>query len=73
MEQTAGHAGIQGANPYAQPAGTPRYHTGQGYRRPASAGVGQGGQETAPPPAPDETRYEPPAPDMTDTSEGEPS
>jgi hypothetical protein len=25
MEQMAGHAGLPGANPYAQPAGTPRY------------------------------------------------
>ncbi|HEY1914359.1 MAG TPA: hypothetical protein VGH27_02175 [Streptosporangiaceae bacterium] len=28
MEQMAGHAGIQGANPYTQPAGTPRYSGG---------------------------------------------
>jgi hypothetical protein len=78
MEQTAGHAGIQGANPYAQPAGTPRYHSGQGYRQPGAAGTVQGEQEPPrpaepPPPAPDQTRYEPPAPGVTDSGEGEPS
>jgi len=40
MEQMAGHAGIQGANPYAQPAGTPRY-TPAGHRPPAPSGTGQ--------------------------------
>lgn len=35
MEQMAGHAGIQGANPYAQPAGTPRFRGG-GQSSPAS-------------------------------------
>jgi hypothetical protein len=37
MEQMAGHAGIQGANPHAQPAGSPRYNPGGGYRQPPSA------------------------------------
>ena len=31
MEQMAGHAGMPGANPYAQPAGTPRNYVGPRY------------------------------------------
>src|SRR5216683_891328 len=40
MEQMAGHAGLQGANPYAQPAGTPRDHASRSPR-------------SQPPPAPE--------------------
>jgi hypothetical protein len=59
MEQMAGHAGIQGANPYAQPAGTPRYNPG-GHRPPAPPGTGQE------PPLPDATP--PPIGDVTGAS-----
>jgi hypothetical protein len=46
MEQMAGHAGIPGANPYAQPAGTPRP---AGYQpRRAIPVPGQTGMPTAP-------------------------
>jgi hypothetical protein len=46
MEQMAGHAGIPGANPYAQPAGTPRP---AGYQpRRAIPVPGQPGMPTAP-------------------------
>jgi hypothetical protein len=54
MEQMAGHAGIQGANPYAQPAGPPRY-AGHPVRRaappPAESGMwpGPGGAPEPPP------------------------
>jgi hypothetical protein len=70
MEQTAGHAGIQGANPYAQPAGTPRY-SGRGYRQ-APVGIVQA-EQAPPPPAPEETRYEPPAAAGPESDEGESS
>jgi hypothetical protein len=59
MEQTAGHAGMQGANPYAQPAGTPRYRYGGGYGQPlpsagspAPAEAAPTGPEPAPPSEP---------------------
>lgn len=38
MEQMAGHAGMANANPYAQPAGAPRYPASARYRYPGSAG-----------------------------------
>ena len=58
MEQMAGHAGLQGANPYAQPAGHPR-HSGavpfDAFRRRPDAG-GTADQSTVagfrPPPVP---------------------
>jgi hypothetical protein len=59
MEQTAGHAGMQGANPYAQPAGAPRYRYGGGYGQPlpsasspAPAEAAPTGPESAPPSEP---------------------
>jgi hypothetical protein len=59
MEQMAGHAGMQGANPYAQPAGTPRYS-------PASAGSRSArppqdlGQQASPPEEPGQLPAPPP-------------
>jgi hypothetical protein len=38
MEQMAGHAGMPGANPYAQPAGTPRYAASPRNRYPSAPG-----------------------------------
>jgi hypothetical protein len=46
MEQMAGHAGMPGANPYAQPAGTPHPAGGQ-LRRPITVS-GQPGAATSP-------------------------
>lgn len=55
MEQMAGHAGIPGANPYAQPAGPPRY-AGHPIRRtplPADPGTAPGpALPVGPPPRP---------------------
>jgi hypothetical protein len=47
MEQTAGHAGMAGANPYAQPAGTPRYRSGY------QPSAGTRGRQTPPADQPD--------------------
>lgn len=74
MEQMAGHAGLPGANPYAQPAGTPHPSGGQ-VHRPVPAGTqpddagppsadGQSPEATPPRPAstppPPEIHHEPP-------------
>lgn len=56
MEQMAGHAGIQGANPYAQPAGQPQHRgptwsggvvptTGRDRAQPSNPDTPTGGQE----------------------------
>lgn len=59
MEQMAGHAGIQGANPYAQPAGTPRYAPAAGYRYPRS-GAAPANPEPEPAPIPEPENEHPP-------------
>ena len=46
MEQMAGHAGMPGANPYAQPAGPPRY-AGHQVRRPGP-GAARGSARSRP-------------------------
>lgn len=62
MEQMAGHAGIQGANPYAQPAGQPQHRgptwsgggvptTGSDPSQPSNPGNPPGGQEPGEPAA----------------------
>jgi hypothetical protein len=64
MEQMAGHAGMQGANPYAQPAGTPRTSQAASSRplAPSPQETGQPAQDPGtPPPAP-------PPPDLNSDS-----
>jgi hypothetical protein len=71
MEQMAGHAGIQGANPYAQPAGPPRLPAAMPAGPGAPSGAADPGEDSPPPPpdpappppAPD--RVPPPAPPVT--------
>jgi hypothetical protein len=47
MEQTAAHAGMQGAYPYSTVAGTPRYSAAQAVQRPPGVGQYPGsGQQT---------------------------
>jgi hypothetical protein len=79
MEQMAGYGGMPGANPYAQPAGTPRP---AGHRARPVPAVGPPGMPLPPagpadpaaPPAPPEMHHEPPgtgADDPEDTERGD--
>jgi hypothetical protein len=52
MEQMAGHAGMPGANPYAQPAGTPRYAAPARNRYPSAPGSHPARDRGAEPPPP---------------------
>lgn len=65
MEQTAAHAGIQGANPYAQPAGSPRATGGWPHSATADTSGDPRPSDAAPrvaPPPPDTTSTTPPTP-----------
>jgi hypothetical protein len=60
MEQIAGHAGMQGANPYAQPAGTPRSNQAVSSQHPAPSPQETGQPDPGAPPA----APPPPPPDL---------
>jgi hypothetical protein len=82
MEQMAGHAGMPGANPYAQPAGTPRpagYQARRAIPVNGQPGVptppaGPTGTTPPPPPGPTPTGSPPrnPAPDDHDPGDHDP-
>jgi hypothetical protein len=62
MEQMAGHAGMQGANPYAQPAGTPRSNQAASSQHPAPSPQETG--QPAPDPGTPPAAPVPPPPDL---------
>jgi len=69
MEQMAGHAGMPNANPYAQPAGTPRSQGTGRYRYPQPPA----GQDLQPPASPAPQAAAGPAGDVSEPDPGEES